>query len=218
MSNIKKRAYHSSVRNAQATETRARILTAAKHLFESEGFECVTIEKIAKMAQVSAPTVYSLFQSKRGVLRTLMDEVFPQNLFDVLVEKSYEATSPKERLLYSAKIARQIYDAERAQMDIFRGATVLAPEFKELEKEREVRRYTRQEATIQAMAEEKSLSKNLTVKKGRDILWAFTGRDLYRMLVVEQGWPSEQYERWLVQLLVTTLIDPSKRDLEDIPK
>ena len=33
-------------------------------------------------------------------------------------------------------------------MDIFRGASLLAPEFKELEKEREKRRYKRQEERL----------------------------------------------------------------------
>ena len=206
MSKTKKRPYNSISRSVQAAQTRSRIMIAAKNLFESEGFECVTIEKIARTANVSIPTVYSLFQSKRGVLRALMDEVFPKGQFDTLVEKSNEATSPKERLLYSAKIARHIYDAEKAQMEVFRGATVLAPEFKELEKEREMRRYARQEITIKAMAKEKSLSKNLSVNKARDILWAFTGRDIYRMLVVEQGWTSGAYEKWLAELLATTLM------------
>jgi AcrR family transcriptional regulator len=207
MSKTKKRPYNSTSRNAQAAQTRSRILIAAKNLFESEGFAFVTIEKIALTATVSIPTVYSLFQSKRGVLRALMDEVFPQDQFESLVEKSKEASSPKERLFYSAKIARQIYDAERAQMEVFRGATVLAPEFKELEKEREMRRHARQEITIKAMAKEKSLSKNLSVNQARDILWVFTGRDMYRMLVIEQGWTSEEYEKWLAQLLATTLIN-----------
>ena len=207
MSKIKKRPYKSITRNAQAAQTQERILISAKDLFESEGFECVTIEKIAEVASVSIPTIYSLFQSKRGILRALMDEVFPKDQFDMLVEKSNEASSPKERLLYSAKIARQIYDAEKAQMEIFRGAVLLAPEFKELEKEREMRRYTRQEVTIKAMAKEKSLSKNFSINKARDVLWAITGRDMYRMLVVEQGWTSEEYEQWLARLLAKTLID-----------
>lgn len=206
MSKIKKRTYKSVARNAQAAQTRARILAVAKKLFESEGFECVTIEKIAQTADVSIPTVYSLFQSKRGVLRALMDEALPANEFDTLVEMSKQEKSPKERLRISAKIARQMYDAERTQMDIFRGAAVLAPEFKELEKEREMRRYNRQEVTIKAMAKEKSLAKGLSITRARDILWAFTGRDMYRMFVVEQRWTSEEYEKWLSQLLIHTLI------------
>lgn len=210
MSKIKKRPYNSSSRGEQAAETRARILSAAKNLFEIEGFECVTIEKIAFRAAVSIPTVYALFQSKRGILRCIMDEVFPQDLFEALVAKSNDAASPEERLLYSAKIARQIYDAERAQTNIFRGATILAPEFKALEKEREMRRYTRQEVTIKALAQENSLAKTLTIAKARAILWAFTGRDMYRMFVIEQGWSSEEYEKWLAQMLIISLLNQAK--------
>jgi hypothetical protein len=99
-----------------------------------------------------------------------------------------------------------MYDAERAQMSIFRGAAVLAPEFKELEQEREMRRHNRQEVTIRAMVKEKSLAKGLNASKARDILWVLTGRDIYRMFVIEQGWKSGEYEKWLSQLLITTLI------------
>lgn len=207
MSKTKKRAYNSSVRSLQAVETRSRILSVAKNLFAYEGFECVTIEKIANGAGVSIPTVYLLFQSKRGLLRALMDEVFPIDQFEALVKKSNDAASPQERLHYSARIARQIFDAERAQMEVLRSASLLAPEFKELEKEREIRRYARQEVTIKAMAKEKSLSKTLNIHKARDILWTFTGRDIYRMLVIEQGWTSDEYEHWLSQLLALILIN-----------
>lgn len=202
-----KRPYNSLARNKQAAETRERILTAAKNLFKLEGFECVTIEKIARIANVSIPTIYSLFQSKLGVLRALIDEAFPPNQFDALVQKSKQEKSPDRRLRISAKIGRQIYDAERAQMEIFRGAAVLSPELKELEKEREMRRYRRQEITIQAMAREKSLAKCLKIDEARQILWALTGRDLYRLLVIEQGWTSKKYEKWIAQLLIKALVN-----------
>jgi AcrR family transcriptional regulator len=213
MSEIKKRPYRSIARNTQAAQTKGRILASAKGLFELEGFECVTIEKIAQAADVSIPTIYSLFQSKRGVLRALMDEALPTDQFDELVERSMQEKSPKERLCISAKIARQMYDAERAQMDVFRGAAVLAPEFKELEKEKERRRYNRQEVTIKAMVREKSLAKGLSATKARDILWAFTGRDFYRMLVIERSWPSDEYEKWLSESLIQALL--SKSSLEN---
>lgn len=206
MSEVKKRIYRSDARNTQAAQTRARILSSAQTLFESEGFEYVTIEKIAQAANVSIPTIYSLFQSKCGVLRALMDEVLPTDQFEALVEKSIQEKSPKKRLGISAKIARQIYDAERAQVNIFRGAAVLAPEFKELEKERELRRHTRQEMTIKAMVKENSLMEGLDPAKARDILWALTGRDMYRMFVMEQEWSSDEYEKWLTQLLISTLM------------
>ena len=166
----------------------------------------MTIEKLAQAAEVSIPTIYSLFQSKRGILRALMDEALPSDQFEALVEAAEQEKSPQGLLAISAKIARQMYDTERAQMDVFRGASVLAPEFKKLEKERELRRYKRQEGTIKAFVKSKSLAKGLSLSKVQDILWAFTGRDMYRMLVIEQGWKSEEYEKWLAELLIQTLI------------
>ncbi|MBI2707013.1 MAG: TetR/AcrR family transcriptional regulator [Proteobacteria bacterium] len=195
------------MRQAQAGQTRSRILDAAKLLFQSKGFEGVTIEQMAQAADVSAPTIYSLFQSKRGVLRALMDNALPVDQFEALVAAAKQEKSAKAHLAISAKIARQIYDAERAQMDIFRGAAILAPEFKEFEKERELRRYKRQEESVKMIVQEGALLKGLTLSKARDILWALTGRDMYRMFVVEQGWTSEEYETWLAQLLVKTLIE-----------
>jgi len=204
---MKKRVYHSESREAQAANTKRRILKAAKQLFRKEGFDRVTISSIAEKAQVSKPTIYALFKSKRGVLQSLIDEVLPPNRFTALVDKVMQEESPEKRLQITARIARQIYDAERDLMDILRGATVLSPEFRKLEQEREERRYQRQEESVRVMMKEKVLSKNLTLKKARDIFWALTGRDLYRMLVLERGWTSDDYENHLGDLLIKSLLD-----------
>lgn len=202
-----KRTYSSASRDARAKQTRSSILESAKKLFQSEGFEMVTIEKIAQAAQVSVPTIYALFQSKRGIVRAVLDEALSSDQFYTLVEITRGDIPAHKRLAMSAKIARQIYDAEREQMEIFRGASVLSPELKELEREREERRYIRQEETIKRLAQEKSLKKGLGESKARDILWALTGRDMYRLFVVERGWSSDEYEEWLAQLLSKTLLE-----------
>ncbi len=203
----KKRIYNSEARDAQAAQTRSRILEAAKELFQTEGFDRVTIGKLAKAAEVSMPTIYAIFKSKRGVLQSLIDEALPPNQFWALVEDAKQEKSPKIRLGITAKMARQIYDAERELMDILRSASLVAPELKELEQEREKRRYERQGASVKTMMKEKSLAKGLSLAKARDILWALTGRDMYRMFVVERGWTPDEYEKWLAQLLVKSLLD-----------
>ncbi len=206
MPTSKKRTYNSENRNAQAAQTRNRILDSARQLFHSEGFECVTIEKLAQAAEVSIPTVYSLFQSKRGVLFALMDKVFPTEQHSALVEAGKQEKSAKKRLMITAKLSRQLYDSEKAQIDLFQGASVLAPEFKELQQEREQGRYLRQEEFVNTLMKDKALLKDLSLSQARDILWAFTGRDIYRMCVVERGWTSDEYEKWLAQLLIKSLL------------
>lgn len=87
---------------------------------------------------------------------------------------------------------------------MLRGAAGLAPELKEMEQERENRRYERLEDSVASL--EQFLPKDLTISKARDLMWAFTGRDLYRLLVVERKWSSDEYETWLADQLIKTLI------------
>ena len=216
MSTSKKRSYNSESRQARSHETKNRILASAKMLFESKGFEKVTIEEIAQEAQVSAPSIYSIFQSKRGVLLGLMDEALSVEQFEALVEQVKKEKCPRKRLEITASIARQLYDAEKAQLSFLRGASILDPVFKGLEIERERRRHQRQKETVESMANEKAFTDNLSLSKIRDILWAFTGRDLYRMLVVERGWSSDEYEKWLAELLIQALLSKPRPSLDAI--
>lgn len=206
MKQEKKRTYRSETRDAQAANTRLHILRAAKELFQSEGFDQVTIQSLALAAEVSMPTIYALFKSKRGVLQALIDEALPSEQRAELVDFSMQEKSPEKRLSITAKLSRQIYDAEREVMDFLRGAAVVAPELKELEQERENRRYERQEEYVKKMMKEKVLAQGLTLQKAREILWTLTGRDLYRMLVIEKKWTSDEYETWLSELLVKSLL------------
>lgn len=206
MSKAKKRIYNSTSRQRSAAQTRERILSSAKKLFQQEGFELATLEKLAESANVSTPTIYAIFQSKRGVLRALMDEALSPKQLEILVERTQQKLPAEERMRLAAKIARQIYDAEKTQMDLLQGATLLSPEFRELEKEREKRRHDRLKETVENLVSQNALASGMDTKKAHDILWAFTGRDLYRMLVIERKWSSDEYEGWLSQALIQTLL------------
>lgn len=212
-----KRNYSSEIRDSKALKTRSQILRAAKQLFQNQGFDRVTIGMLAKAAGVSMPTIYALFKSKRGVLQSLIDDALPVEQFTELVDNSMNEQSPRKCLSITAKLSRQIYDAERELIDILRGASVVAPELRELEQEREQRRYERQGEYVKKLMQSKALSKGLTIQKARDILWSLTGRDMYRMLVIERAWSSDAYEKWLGKVLIESLlnIDKIKGDIKD---
>ena len=205
-SNIEKRHYNASSRQAQAEQARARILLAANKLFEINGFEKVTIAAIACEANVSMPTVYAKFKSKRGVLLALIDSALPADQHDALASAVYASDSATEQLKIVAKMSCKIYQAEHQQMDWVRGSALIDPVFKQLELEREQRRYQRQKKAVDLMAKQGAFSQSLSKKKVKDILWAFTGRDFYRMLVIERGWSSTDYEKWLAETLIRCLL------------
>ncbi len=201
-----KRTYHSEARKAQAQKTRARILKSAKKLISTRGFDNVTIDHIAQDAEVSAPTIYALFQSKTGILRVIMDEALSPEQHSDLVMRGKQQPTAEKRLETAAIIARQLYDAEQKQLGSLQSAAILGPELKKLEIEREERRYHRLEEGLLKLGSEGALAAGLDATQALDILWAFTGRDLYRMLVVERDWSSDAYEEWLKELLVKTLL------------
>ena len=59
------------VRQARAAETRKRIVAAAKKLITENGFENVSIEEIAKEAEVSTGSFYTYFKNKEDVIEEL---------------------------------------------------------------------------------------------------------------------------------------------------
>jgi AcrR family transcriptional regulator len=210
MARRKTRPYRSAVRNEQRERTAKRIIGAAGKLFKSKGFEPVSIDEIALAAGVAAPTVYAVFGSKRGILREWMVRTLFNDQYQVLVARALGITEPRRRLRAAAAIARQVYDSERVEIGLLRGAAIISPELTELERETEAIRFERQESTVQLLRDAKALRTGMSYDRAREIFWALTGRDIYRMLVVEKKWPSDEYEKWLADLLVLALLrEPS---------
>src|SRR6266702_5175103 len=115
---IKKRPYKSLVRERQAGDTRRRIVEATRRLLQSEGYAGMTVEAIARRAEVSAQSVYALFKSKTGILAELLDQSSFGVDYESLVKQALGATDPEARLKFAARIARQIHESQIATFDL----------------------------------------------------------------------------------------------------
>ena len=208
MPKAERRAYKSPVRQRQAHETRRRIVEATRQLLETEGYAGMTIEAVARQAEVSVQTVYAVFGSKTGILAELLNQATFGPAYEDIVRRTLEERDPETRLRGAARIARQIHDAQGAGFDLLRGAGVVAPELARLEQQRERIRYERQEQMIVSLRGAKRLRPELSYRTARDILWMLTGNDVYRMLVCERGWSSQKYQDWLADTLVRALLAP----------
>jgi len=206
-----KREYRSLVRERQAGDTRKRIVEAAQRLLRREGYAGTTIEAIAREAQVSAPSVYAIFKSKAGILKELVDQAGFGPDYENAVQRALGAPDPIVRLRLAAPIARGIHESQSAILDLLRGAGVVAPELARLESQKERQRYQRQEGTIASLSSSCKLRAGLDYTTARDIFWALTGRDLYRMLVRERGWSADKYEDWLADMLVDSLVGSQRK-------
>jgi AcrR family transcriptional regulator len=210
MAKDKKRIYSGGTRLRQAQDTRLRIVTAAEELLAGVGYEAMTIDTIAKRAEVSSQTVYAVFRSKTGILAELLDKNAFDSDYQTLTRKALEHDNPPERLRFAARIARHIYEAQAKTIDLVQGAGVLAPELAELIQEREQMRFKRQTHMIDFVVKSGALKPDLERATAHDILWTLTSRDIYRMLVVGRGWSAQAYEDWLGNTLVNQLLTGAK--------
>ena len=208
MVEIKRRPYRSLVRQRQAGDTRRRIVEATRELLQREGYAGMTIEAIARRAEVSAQSVYAIFKSKTGILVELLDQSAFGADYEKVVQQALSARDPEARLRFAARIARQIHGWQSATFDLLRGAGVVAPELAKLEQLREGVRYERQEKMINLLRDAGRLRPGLDDLTARDIFWMLTGRDVYRMLVRERGWSPQKYQDWLADTLVHSLLIP----------
>ena len=207
MSKSRPRKYHSAMRQLQADQTRAAIAGAARKLIFSKGYEAAKIDAIARQAGVAAQTVYAVFGSKRAILAELLDQDSFGPDYQELIRQVMSTTDPAEKIKFPARIARQIYDAQSQTFDRFRGAGVVVPDLAALEKEREGYRYEAQRIIIQFLHDAGRLRNGITINRARDILWTLTSREIYRLLVRERGWTSQEYETWLAETLAASLLE-----------
>lgn len=205
------RPYVSDVRSQAAEGTRARILQASKTLFAGRGIDRVTVEQIAKKAGVSASTVFALYKSKAGILRELIRSALFGQRFQVALARLEGETDPIRLIALTANVARAIYEAESSQLGLIRGVSAFSPALGKLEKEFENLRFQMQKERVKLLFAQSKQRKELTLDEARRIMWMYTSRDVYRLLVHEGGWTPNRYQKWLSSTLVNALVNPALR-------
>jgi AcrR family transcriptional regulator len=206
MSRVPTRRYVSAVRDQAASATRTRVLNAAKSLFARQGIDRVTIAQIAAKADVAVATVYALYKSKEGMLRALMSAALFGSRFHAASEQLKNEKDAVKLISLSAHVARAIYEDESSKLGLMRGAAAFSPGLKKLEQEFEQIRLRMQEARIKLLFAQSKQKMGLTIEVARRILWMYTSRDVYRMLVLESRWTPDQYQQWLSDTLVNALV------------
>jgi AcrR family transcriptional regulator len=202
-----KRAYASRRREAAAAATQASVLAAARALFVRRGVDAVTIAELAAAAGVSASTVYALFKSKEGVLRALMEAALFGGRYQAAIARLRDVAGAVDRIAASAGIARAIYEGESAELGLIRGVSMFSPALRKLEQDFEDTRLAQQATRIDRLYGEGRARSGLPIAEARRILWMYTSRDVYRMLVHEAGWAPDRYEAWLAQTLIEALVE-----------
>ena len=85
-------------REREKQEVRQGILTAAREIARQEGWQSVTVRKVAERIEYSPPTIYEYFESKEAILTELHREGFRQ-MAAILKTIRETVEDPEQRLL-----------------------------------------------------------------------------------------------------------------------
>jgi AcrR family transcriptional regulator len=176
-------------------------------MFSRRGIDKVTIAEIAERAGVAGSTVYALFSSKVGILRALMKASLFGPRYQAAQALLANVTDPARLVEVTAHVARTIYESESRELGMLRGASSLSPELRKLEAEFEDIRFEMQKERIELLFAEGLARSGLDIAKARRIMWMYTSRDIYRMLVHDSGWSPDEYQAWLSETLTGALLE-----------
>jgi AcrR family transcriptional regulator len=204
------RRYDSRKRNHAAQAARNRVLEAARTLFSRHGIDKVTVGRIAQKAGVSTATVYARYKSKDGLLQAIVGSSLFGARFQAAQVLMEDVDDGAQLVTLTAKVARAIYESESRDLGLMRGASAFSPTLQKIERHFEQLRYEMQVARLRLLFKQGKQKHGLDFETARQIMWMYTSRDVYRMLVHEAEWTPDTYETWLEETLCQALVATTK--------
>lgn len=196
----RRRNYESPVRAAQAEQTRTQIRQAAWECFQESGFERATVEQIASRAGVATPTVFASFESKAGIVASMLEQMEQGADLSRRSEAMMAEPDARRQLRAFASIHRALFDGGRG---ILRAA-LAARDRPEVESMLDGGDGHRRAALDTLAAEWHSrgvLRDGLGARRAAETMWLMSSVETYLLCIDRLGWSGLQYQRWLAAVI-----------------
>ena len=192
--------------SSRSHRTRAKILDAASRLLLERGYHGVGLEEVAREAGVSRQAIYLHFKSKGDLLVATAQHVDEAVGVLEILRPVREAKTALEALdagvaAYGA-IEPQIYDIANVIYDARRSDEAAEAAWQN----RMTFRRENIRHGMERLRREGLLAEGWTVDEAADFAWALLSVHTYEYLVVERGWPIDQFVRRLQTTLRSILV------------
>jgi AcrR family transcriptional regulator len=212
-----RRPYRSPQRAARARATNQRVLRAATALFTEYGFAGTTIRAVAAKAEVSVPTVETLFGTKARLLKATIDVAIagddePVAMLDRDWAREATAATDVETLLSivasvlapaqgrSAGLVLSVFEGARSDRELERVAAQMSAQ-----------RATMATWIVGRLTAIGALDKEVSEDEAVDTVFALMEPALFDRLVHQRGWTHDRYERWVARSLHFLLASDADR-------
>ena len=204
-----KRSYDASRRQAQARQTRQRVIEVAHDRFVSHGYGRTTIADVARGAEVSVETVYSAFGTKANLLRRVWFVRFRGDEQDIRfldrpeVQEMLAEPDLVVRLRRHAVIVTPVFGRFVPLHRALEAAAASEPSAADMVAEYDAGRLDA--CTHYAKAAQRTGQLTVSASECRDVLSATLDGALWHRLVHESGWDDKRFAAFLGGLWVSTL-------------
>nr|WP_218880799.1 TetR/AcrR family transcriptional regulator [Kineosphaera limosa] len=191
---------------------RAAVIDAARREFAHHGYTATTIEAISAASDVPAATIYRLFSSKLGILKGILDTAIAGDDEAVAVldrppaRQALGDADPRQRISGFVGVTAAINARIGSVYRVLAAAADAEPGARELLDAIDGQRARGQGELVRSLARDAALRPGLRSREAGDIVHALQSPEVYRMLVVDRGWPPARYERWLTDTLAAQLL------------
>jgi len=193
-----KRDYDSTNRQAQAAETRRRILDAARKLFMERGYAGATAEAIAAEANVSAQTIYAIFKNKKKMLVSLMnvspttgnEDHTPMAERPAVQAVSQEPDQRRQLQMFAQVVAGNL-DQVAAVSEIMTDAAKVEPDFDRILQKLHKPRLEHMSLAVQQIAANGPFRAKINADYALNTIWTLTSPEVFLLLTRDRGWPKE---------------------------
>lgn len=198
----------------QAGRTRTRILEAAKRVFVERGYAGATIPRIAAEAGVAVETIYRTAPGKPGLLAAAVETALAggRDNANLPVEQRpgirrvIEEEDPVRKLQLYAATQPGVYGRAGGLLRVLDEAAMSIPDLAQLRERYAASRLEGMRQLAEQLAEQKTLRAGLSPQQAADMLVTVCSRANYDSLVTERGWSPEDYQDWVADTLVRTLL------------
>ncbi len=185
------RPYSMEKRDAATSETRLRILEATRQILADEPEGALSMEAIARRADVSRLTIYYQFKSRPGLLEALYDYLAMRGNMRRMAEVFHEP-DPDAALDKVVGVFVGFWSSDRVVIRRLRAMAALDPEIREGIESREVRRrHIAREILKRMAAARKKKYDEERFSAAADVIAMLTGFATYDALA-KAGHPEEE--------------------------
>jgi len=208
---VNPRPYDAPRRAELARLTRRRIAAAAAELFLADGYVGTSVGRIAERAGVTPKTVYLTYKSKAQLLQTvIMQAVVGDDDEAAVVDRQdwqrMLTLPPRDLVEQFATGQLQVHLRTAALLAMADAAAAADPEIEQARRFGDQFRHSDLSQVTEALARAGALRPGLSATAAADVLHVLSNVANYRAFVVDRGWSSRQYVRWLDRTLAVSLL------------